>query len=680
MKLKFFIFSLTLGFVSQAFSATDTYKYKVDLTAIKNDKIKVTLTPPKITTDEVIFRMPKMVPGTYKIYDFGRFVSDFRVTGGNFTKLDDNSWKITGAKNVTSIEYWVEDTWDTDIIENKIFEPAGTEIDSAKCIVMNNQGFFGYFEGMTQKGYEIDVTRPLNFYASTGLSFTSKQNVDHFTTISYDQLIDSPIMYTEPDTTFIQVGNCRVLISVYNANKNVVSSKVAEWISDILDAQQNFLGGKLPVDKYAFLIYVPTEMLLGGGALEHSNSSMYFMPFYGDEYFQQVMKDVAAHEFFHIVTPLTLHSEEIHNFDFTNPKMSELLWLYEGMTEYNAHLVQVRSGLITTEQYMDNLIEKMNYAEAFNDTLPFTVMSKGCLDIYEDQYVNVYQKGALINMCLDILIIKNSNGTKNLREVIAQLSDQFGVRKPFKDSQLFDEIEKLTFPEVRDFLDKYVAGPNVIPYEDILKIVGVDLTVGGMKEVIDPGFDIQNISYDQGKDKFYIMSDEYITETGRTIQFQAGDLISKINGQELGLATAMAVLGGFYEKAVPGDSIEYEVLRSDGKEFFIAEKNKQKGPYLYEDILKMKLTTEARLWYPGMDQWALASDFFNAIDVNKSFGKAPKNFKWKNLAVPSFEPVLKPFKLKGVLGAGTMQFEKKLYLSENPTEEQLKFRKVWINQ
>jgi predicted metalloprotease with PDZ domain len=403
------------------------------------------------------------------------------------------------------------------------------------------------------------------------------------------------------------VGNCKVLVSVYNETKNVFSSKVAEWIGSILDAQQNFLGGKLPVNKYAFLIYVPSEISFGGGALEHNNSSMYFMPFYTEEYFQQIMKDVAAHEFFHIVTPLTLHSEEIHNFDFTNPKMSEHLWLYEGMTEYNAHLVQVRSGLITFEEYMDNIIEKLNYADTFNDTLPFTAMSKGCLDVYEDQYINVYQKGALINLCLDIIIIKNSNGTKNLREVIAQLSDKYGATRAFKDDVLFDDIEALTYPEVRKFLDDYVAGPNKIPYTDIFNIVGLELSLGGTREVVDPGFDVQYINYDQDQDKFYIMSDEYISDLGRKMKLKSGDLINKINGKELNLSNVMDVLGGFYQTSKVGDKVEFEILRKQGKK-------------------------------------------------------------------------MKKVKLKGILGSATMEFEKKLYIAETQTQDQIKYRNIWINQ
>lgn len=612
MKFRFFLLGICWITSSVLFAGGgDTYQYKIDLTNIQNDKIRVTLIPPAFTSDEVIFRMPKMVPGTYKIYDFGRFISDFQAQAPTnvecpVTKLDVNSWKIGNAKAVTSFTYYVEDTWDTDIKENKIFEPAGTEIDDKKCVVMNNHGFFGYFDGMTRNSYQVEVVRPANFYASTGLSFTTANNVDKFTTSSYDQLVDSPIMYSVPDTTFIQVGNCKVLVSVYNADKKVVSSTVAGWIGDILNAQKEFLGGKLPVDKYAFLIYVPSEIAFGGGALEHNNSSMYFMPYFGDEYFQPMMKDVAAHEFFHIVTPLTLHSEEIHSFDFTNPKMSAHLWLYEGMTEYNAHLVQVQSGLIGVEEYMDNIVEKLNYADEFIDTLPFTVMSKGCLNEYESQYINVYQKGALINMCLDILILKETNGSKNLKEVIATLSGKYGANKPFKDEDLFNEIEALTTPTVREFLDTYVAGPKRIPYEYYLDLVGFELSLGGKKEVIDPGFDLNYVNYDEAQDKFYVMSDEYITEPGKKMKMKAGDLIVTINGKVLNNASLMDVLGGLYLNGKEGDPLIYEVLRMKGKKY-------------------------------------------------------------------------KKIKLKGILGKTMVEFQKKIYFVENPTADQERLRKAWIN-
>ena len=67
----------------------------------------------------------------------------------------------------------------------------------------------------------------------------------------------------------------------------------------------------------------------------------------------QNVRDFAAHEFFHIITPLSIHSEEIGNFDYSDPKMSKHLWLYEGVTEYFAGHVQVRQGLMKLDDYID---------------------------------------------------------------------------------------------------------------------------------------------------------------------------------------------------------------------------------------------------------------------------------------------------------------------------------------
>lgn len=143
-------------------------------------------------------------------------------------------------------------------------------------------------------------------------------------------------MYSRPDTATVQVGNCRVLISVYSPNKVIHANVLAKNLDTLLKAQGKYLGGTLPVDKYAFIVYTHDKPGISGhdGALEHSYCSMYYMPEFDEHEFSFVFRDFAAHEFFHILTPLTIHSEQIQFFDFSQPEMSEHLWLYEGTTEY----------------------------------------------------------------------------------------------------------------------------------------------------------------------------------------------------------------------------------------------------------------------------------------------------------------------------------------------------------
>jgi predicted metalloprotease with PDZ domain len=78
---------------------------------------------------------------------------------------------------------------------------------------------------------------------------------DVFQVKDIDELYDTPIMYTVPDTASMQVGNCTVLVSVYSPNQQLRAKEIATWMSNLLDAARQYLGGKLPADKYAFLFY-----------------------------------------------------------------------------------------------------------------------------------------------------------------------------------------------------------------------------------------------------------------------------------------------------------------------------------------------------------------------------------------------------------------------------------------
>ena len=335
---------------------TTGYQYTVDLTKVVNDRVYVELISPPISKEEITFYLPKIIPGTYEIADYGRFVQEFQALDKKGNKLtvervNDNAWKIKPATKLQKITYWVDDVIDTEVAGPKIYPMAATNIEEGKNVVMNTSGFFGYFEGMKELPFNFNIIRQKDFYGSTALiatqvgapvtKFTKEKGpsadgklVDTYSTENYDRLIDSPLMYSKPDTAIVYVGKTEVLIGSYSPNGKISAKQIANSVREVLQAQKEYLGGTLPVEKYAFLFYFFTDpTVLSYGALEHSYSSFYYMPEKTIEEMNQQLRDFAAHEFFHIVTPLTIHSEEIHNFDFNDPKMSKHLWLYEGVTE-----------------------------------------------------------------------------------------------------------------------------------------------------------------------------------------------------------------------------------------------------------------------------------------------------------------------------------------------------------
>ncbi len=586
------------------FSQEKQYQYTVDLTKVVDDKVFVELTPPSINQQEIIFYLPKIVPGTYAIADYGRYVSDFRATDKKGKKLpvekiDENSWQIKNAGKITKISYWVDDSWDTVMEGPEIFWPAGTNIEAGKNFVLNSSGFFGYFNGMKETGFQLNVIREKGLYGSTGLipvqTGSPLKNVklektspdlnrvmDVYKATDYDQLVDSPLMYAKPDTAVIRVANTEVLIGSYSPNAKITAKQIAESIREVLMAQKEFLGGDLPVNKYAFIFYFTDKPLLSYGALEHSYSSFYYMPEVPIDQMNQQLRDFAAHEFFHIVTPLTVHSEEIENFDFNDPKMSQHLWMYEGVTEYFAGLVQVKYGLIDLNEYMQTLREKMISASQFKDDVSFTEISKFTLDKYHDQYYNVYQKGALIGLCLDIKLLKHSEGKYGLQQLMVELSKKYGKNKAFKDDELFNEITGMTYPEIGEFFTRYVKGREPfskgeepfhkdiepLPFEEIFLDIGVTYAAEHRYEDLSIGIDSPDLGIGQVDSipKLQIATIAHLNAMGKALGFQEGDVLLKINNEEIP-QIGSPEFGAFIQRQLltleEGKEISYLVLRKN---------------------------------------------------------------------------------------------------------------------
>ncbi len=571
--------------LTQAQKYKDVYQFKVNLNQVIDDKIEVELQVPKTVRKQKVVRyhLPKIVPGTYSVYNFGRFVTKFTAYKKNgkpfktkyITHPDDNTWVIRKAKKLYKITYTIEDTWDTkkDAVgtDDYIFEPGGTNIEENKNFTINNHGFFGYFDGFKYRDFYITVDRPQNFFGATSLIRTGGDaDTDIFHAPNYMDLADAPMMFCEPDTAIIKVGDANVLIATYSPNGKVKSDFIAGEVSPILQAHKAYLGGKLPVDRYAFLIYLADGQSMSGkyGALEHSYSSLYYLPEMEPQQIAQTIRDVAAHEFYHIVTPLNIHSEEIGNFDFINPKMSKHLWLYEGVTEYSAGHVQVVEKLQPIETYLKVIEGKIRGAAKYKDDLPFTVMSRLILGKHKKQYANVYEKGALIGMCLDIKLRELSGGKYGIQDLVRDLSKEYGITKSFKDDELFDVIVGLTYPEIGDFLKTYVAGPTTLPIQELLAKTGIQYY--DKKESADISMFGGNINkyigYQFAESKFYIKDGSGLDEFGTTyIGFKEGDVIEKWNGEALTIESINKVLGVYAGTVKEGADLKISIIRNGEK-------------------------------------------------------------------------------------------------------------------
>ncbi|MDR6300326.1 M61 family metallopeptidase [Mesonia maritima] len=558
----------------------------LDLVNVEDDKVMVTVDPGKFTTEETTFYIPKTVPGTYSTDNYGKFIENVKALDydGNelsVTKIDENSWKINNAKEFDKITYWVNDTYDIEG-EEGVFSPAGTNITAGKNFMLNLHGFVGYFEGKSENPYKLSIRRPENLIGGTSLNKISTPTEDYVTdeysVDRYFQVTDHPIMYAEPDTTSFQLQGMKVKLSVYSPNNVYDVNDIRPKLEEMLNAQKQFLGEINNTNVYAILLYlsdVQNPDARGFGALEHHTSTTVVLP----ESMQlaqlnETMKDVVSHEFFHIITPLSVHSKEVHYFDYNDPKMSEHLWMYEGVTEYFANLFQVNQGLIDNQAFYDRMSDKIQTSKQFDDTMPFTVMSKNILEEeYEDSYYNVYQKGALIGMALDIRLRELSNGEMGILDLMKKLSDKYGKNKPFEDKDLIPAIVKLTYPEIQTFFDKYVSGETPIPYDQFFAKVGIEekqteMNTGyllkGQEPYIDGKPETNELYFRNG-----ISYNSFLKDLG----VKAGDVIKTINGTAYNIDNVYGLIvasNGWKE----GDEIIMTVER-DGEEMKLSATAKQ---------------------------------------------------------------------------------------------------------
>lgn len=531
--------------------AQNGYRYFVDLNKLDNDVLQVTLQTPAVQTATAIFAFPKIIPGTYSIADYGNFISNvqaFDKSGKALAvkKLNGNQWSISNAKALQKITYTVDDIFDATGKHN-IYPMAATNIEAGKNVVLNTPGVFGYIEGLRNVPFQMSFEKPAQFYAATGLTpVSATATKDVFEVPTVDALYDNPIMYAAADTATATVGNCQVLVSVYSPNQTISAKEIRNWMSSLLDAARQYLGGKLPAEKYAFIYYFKDPKLKHSfpfglaGALEHTTSSFYYLYEAPAAQLKSSIVDISSHEFFHIITPLTIASKEVKEFNFNEPVLSKHLWLYEGVTEYTAHHVQVKYGLNSVPQFLDKLSQKITSSrKQHNDELSFTEMSKYSATKWEKEYGNVYQKGALIAACLDIYLLHLSKGTYGLRNLTYDLGVRFGRNRYFNDDELFDNIAELTYPEIKDFLVKHVSGTTPIPYDYYFGLAGIQFTPRAEKQTYSFG----NIMMVPNEKGVIVINPPFApNEFGKKMGYKAGDEIYAINGAVVTAQTAGQVI------------------------------------------------------------------------------------------------------------------------------------------
>ena len=560
-------------------------KVLIDLVNVVDDKVKVEINPASIKSETTVFYIPRIIPGTYSSDNYGEFITDIKALTKSgqllpIKRLDKNSWSISKALALHKVVYYVNDTFDNEN-NHDIFSPSGTNILKGKNYLLNLHGFVGYFKETKEQPYVLSVVHTKKVSKATSqetilginpkLKINQSDNIDSFYYNRYADVVDNPILYANQDIETFKLDDIEVLLSVYSPNKIHTAKSLLPAMKRMMIAQKEFMGTINSTKKYSILLYLSEYNetdASGFGALEHNNSTVVIMPeAYPQKALEEQLIDIVAHEFFHIITPLTVHSKEIHNFDYNDPKMSEHLWMYEGTTEYFAQLFQVKEKLISKDEFFKRIVRKIERSYAYDDAMSFTKMSKNILEEpYKESYENVYYKGALISMCLDILIRTESNGEKGVLDIMKQLSNRYGAKRPFLDEELISVITAFSYPVIGDFLRKHVVNGEPINYADFFQYVGLEYGVSTL--ATDYFMENEDTPYIGGNtEENHIYFGDNVSKSSffNELEIQEGDILVAVNGQKYDLNN-VSYLIELSNKWIKGSQVVFLINRN-GIEF-----------------------------------------------------------------------------------------------------------------
>ena len=501
--------------------------------------IRVDIITGHLGYDRVSFRFPEHVPGAFRPLQLGLLCKEFAALDSQNNQLATefktvNVIEIKNARALHKITYLMHDSWtfkDSSLIRPQL----GTHFDTQNHILINPAAIIGYIDGFQTSPVQLKIFRPKTMVLHAALQpidkYTSTDS-DVFALSSYYELIDLPIVYHQAQSIPFSIGGTLFKLSVYSETGKVKASDIMPILRPVVEGVWAFCH-EFTTKEYSFLFhYINPETNRQRsdevyGAAQHSNSSVFYLPETADKSkFIREIQYTSAHELFHLFKPLNLKTDATNTLNLKAVLPTAHLWLFEGVTEYLSLLMLYRQDLITKNEFITeirNKISLMTYEEPFNLT---TISEQMHLEENESKLSNFYNKGAVMAFMMDLELLKLSDGKMSLLGLLLRLNKNTKDRYVIADKMVIPELVRLSFPQMENFFRQHIQSDAAIDYNEYLSTIGLVYE----NNRLDTQFLFANAQYRYNK-----QTDEiFMTQiTLNNVGFREGDVLVKINNRKV---------------------------------------------------------------------------------------------------------------------------------------------------
>lgn len=315
--------------------------------------------------------------------------------------------------------------------DDKYFSGSGSSVTSELAVLNWNQTVL-YPEGADPDRllYQATLQIPSGWHYGTALPVARESGSEvEFKPASLTTLIDSPVS-TGLHYRTLDLGNYDGLehyIHIAADSEGALDASpatVADWKN--LVAETGALFGSRHYRSYHFLLTLSDHTVHIG--IEHHESS-------DDRTFERTLLDplllkwdasLLPHEMTHSWNGKYRRPVGLATGGYDAPMRGDLLWVYEGLTNYLGEVLAARCGLWSQQDYRDSLA--MTAAEMDRESgrtwrpLEDTAVAAQLLYPAPDEYseyrrsVDYYPEGSLIWLLADVVIRHRSHGTKSLND------------------------------------------------------------------------------------------------------------------------------------------------------------------------------------------------------------------------------------------------------------------------
>jgi predicted metalloprotease with PDZ domain len=428
----------------------------VDLTDAPRKILHATEVMP-VTAGPLTLVYPKWIPGEHGPTGPIDNMAGFFITANGQPikwerdKVDMFAYHITVPQGVTQLEMKIDFLATSG---TSAFTAGGSTSENLALLSWNTLLVYPADTDATKVMFTPAVKLPVGWNFGTALDKDGGSGqTSTFKTLSLEQLIDSPVLagrYFREIPLAPEISPKHYLDMAADGPEQLNLSK--EHIADFdkLVRETGALYKSRHYGSYHFLVTLSDEVAHFG--LEHHQSSDDRVPattFTDDREF--VLDGLLLpHEFTHSWNGKYRRPAGLATSNYQKPMEGDLLWVYEGLTEYLGDVLAARCGIWTADQYKQRL---STIAAEYNnrpgrtwrdiqDTATSAQMFYSTGVGWDNWRLNVdyYDEGELIWLDVDTTIRKMTNGKKSIDDFVAKFHGLGGDTGPKVVPYTFEDV------------------------------------------------------------------------------------------------------------------------------------------------------------------------------------------------------------------------------------------------